>query len=104
MFDYSSWPDPPVLFRKDEVLPSDHPKLKLFRSMSSQLKQAGILPSAEARFTKESWAKTISELGYQIRGHKLVSSDNSRAIQPFGHRHVLHRGAKNEMLNAPIVS
>jgi DNA phosphorothioation-associated putative methyltransferase len=82
VFDYSNWPDPPVLFRKDEVLPSDHPKMKLFKSLSTQLKQAGILPSAEARFTQETWAKILTESGYQIRGHKLVSSDTSRAIRP----------------------
>ncbi len=83
VFDYSEWSDPPLLFRKDEFLPPEHPKRLLFSKLSKQLAKAGVLPSSESRFTGSQWKEFLSASGYSIRGHALSSSpDTSRAKRP----------------------
>lgn len=71
VFDYSEWPDPPLLFRKDEFLPPEHPRRILFTKLSKQMAKAGVLPSPEARFTRSQWAEHLRLAGYSLRGHRL---------------------------------
>jgi len=73
VFDYSAWPDPPLLFRKDEFLPADHSQKPLFDRLSRQMERAGILPAAEDRFTKAKWSEFLQRSGYSLKGHRLLS-------------------------------
>ena len=82
VFDYAKWADPPLLFRKDEFLPAEHPKKSLFGKLSKQMAKAGVLPASEARFSRSQWAEFLKTCGYTLRGHKLSSSDTSRAKRP----------------------
>ena len=80
LFDYSKWTDPPLLFRKDEFLPTEHPRKALFTKLSKQMAKAGALPSPEARFSRSQWAEHLRSTGYLLRGHRLsVSTDSDRA-------------------------
>jgi DNA phosphorothioation-associated putative methyltransferase len=72
MFDYSNWPDPPLLFRKDELLHPNHPKFKLFSALTKQEQKAGLLPELDARQQKSTWEKRLLESGYCLRGHRLT--------------------------------
>ncbi len=83
VFDYSEWPDPPLLFRKDEFLPTEHPQKVLFGKLSKQMAKAGLLPQPDARFSRSQWIDFLQASGYVMKGHKLSSSaDTSRANRP----------------------
>ncbi len=73
-FDYSEWDDPPILFRKNEFLHDDHPKVTLFGKLSKQEAKAHLLPDPDATFRASAWQQTLSESGYLLRGHKLTRS------------------------------
>ena len=83
IFDYSEWTDPPLLFRKDEFLPAEHPKKVLFGKLSTQMAKADVLPQPDARFSRSQWISFLQTSGYVLKGHKLSSSaDTSRANRP----------------------
>lgn len=73
-FDYSTWQDPPLLFRKDELLHVSHPKSKLFKALSQQENKLGLLPETDARESESVWAARLRESGYDLRGHRLVKT------------------------------
>ncbi len=74
LFDYSNWQDPPLLFRKDELLHAEHPKTKLFKTLSNQEKKLGLLPDPDARELESVWNTQLRESGYEMRGHRLVKA------------------------------
>lgn len=74
LFDYSNWEDPPLLFRKDELIHSDHPKAKLFRTLSRQEEKHGLLPDPDNGQLASAWALRLREAGLAMRGHRLVKS------------------------------
>ena len=76
-FDYSNWQDPPLLFRKDELLHIDHPKAKLFRSLTKQEAKLGLLPAPDARELESVWAMRLQEAELSMRGHRLVKKQHS---------------------------
>jgi len=75
LFDYSNWQDPPLLFRKDELLYEQHPKAKLFKALSNQESRLGLLPNPDARELESVWTKRLRESGYELRGHRLVKAN-----------------------------
>ncbi len=79
LFDYSEWPDPPLLFRKDEFLPAEHPRKSRFIKLSKQLEKAGVLPAPDARFTRSQWTSFLHTSGYSMRGHTLSASPDAKA-------------------------
>ena len=83
VFDYSEWPNPPLLFRKDEFLPGEHPQKMLFSKLTKQMAKADVLPQPDARFSRSQWISFLQTSGYVLKGHKLLSSsDTSRANRP----------------------
>lgn len=72
MFDYSGWSDPPLLFRKDELLHTDHPKAKLFKSLTKQEEKLGVLSQSDTSLKGSEWSVRLNEAGLQVRGHRLV--------------------------------
>lgn len=73
-FDYSTWKDPPLLFRKDELVHTEHPKAKLFSALSRQEAKLGLLPDPEASELKSVWAIRLQESRHELRGHRLVKA------------------------------
>lgn len=74
MFDYSHWQDPPLLFRKDELLHGEHPKAKLFKSLSRQEAKLGLLPEPDARELESVWTMRLQNEGLSLRGHRIVKT------------------------------
>jgi DNA phosphorothioation-associated putative methyltransferase len=75
LFDYSNWEDPPLLFRKNELIHSSHIKYKLFDSLNRQESRAGIIPKQGATVLKSQWESTLESNGFRIVGHKLVQKN-----------------------------
>jgi DNA phosphorothioation-associated putative methyltransferase len=73
-YDYSNWEDPPILFRKDELVHRDHPKSKLFKTLSRQEAKYGLLPDPDGRCTLTMWQNMLNDAGLMMRGHRLSKS------------------------------
>ncbi len=76
MFDYSDWPDPPLLFRKDELVHPNDPQFKLFSTLTKQELKAGLLPEPDARQQQSTWEMRLREAGFKLRGHRLTKMPN----------------------------
>jgi len=74
-FDYSDWEDPPVLFRKDELLSMDYPKRELYERLSRQEAKHHLLPEPGFGMTDSMWQDRLRECGLKIRGHRLVRAE-----------------------------
>lgn len=72
MFDYGDWQDPPLLFRKNELVHPSHPHLKLFATLTKQEQRAGILPEPDERRSRSIWEIRLKEAEFQLRGHRLT--------------------------------
>ena len=72
MFDYSDWQDPPLLFRKDELLHPNHPQFKLFSALTKQEQKAGLLPEPDASQQQSTWEMQLIKSGYRLQGHRLT--------------------------------
>lgn len=71
-FDYSHSADPQLLFRKDELLNIDHQKKKLFRRLTRQEENLGILPSSSVCLTASVWQTVLEQNSVVIKGHRAV--------------------------------
>jgi DNA phosphorothioation-associated putative methyltransferase len=76
MFDYSDWKDPPLLFRKEELLHPNHPKFKLFSTLTKQEQKAGLLPESSSSHPQSVWEMRLRDGGYTVRGHRLTKKHN----------------------------
>jgi DNA phosphorothioation-associated putative methyltransferase len=72
VFDYSNWPDPPILFRKEEFLSPSHPRASQFRRLSAEMQEAGLLPTAATPVTLSEFEKQLMSVAYTMKGHRLV--------------------------------
>ena len=70
--DYSQSDDPPLLHRKDEYLPTDHPLKKKFATLTKQEDRRGLLNDLESVRTREQWASKLHDAGFRLAGHRLV--------------------------------
>ncbi|WP_165440726.1 DNA phosphorothioation-associated putative methyltransferase [Rubripirellula amarantea] len=75
LFDYSHWQDPPLLFRKDELLHNEHPKAKLFQALAKQEERVGLLPTADSQLSASKWQAKLEQAGLQLRGHRLITKN-----------------------------
>ena len=72
MFDYSDWQDPPILFRKEELLHPNHPKYALYSLISKQEEKADLLPAPDSRILASEWELRLKEKNLTILGHRLL--------------------------------
>jgi DNA phosphorothioation-associated putative methyltransferase len=71
-FDYSSWQDPPLLFRKEQFLPADHPLYEKFSRLTRQEEKRGLLDQIDDSAPESRWQMRLTESGCAIRGHQVV--------------------------------
>lgn len=106
---YRSYADslnPPILHRKELLLPLDHPECPRFAALTVQAEALGLFEASRLIGFREAWAARIAAAGYRIDDHELVPLGN--AVEPVGvaeadglierHRTALSRGA----LSAPM--
>lgn len=70
--DYSQAEDPPILHRKDEYVPGDHPMKEKFVRLTRQEDRRGLLDDLASVRTREQWASMLRESGFRLAGHRLV--------------------------------
>jgi len=71
-FDYSSWQDPPLLFRKEQFLPADHPLREKFARLTRQEENRGLLDQIDDSASSSRWQMRLTESGCAVTGHRVV--------------------------------
>lgn len=69
--DYSRYPSPPVLHRKELLLPSDDPRRPRFEALTRQEERAGLFGRTNDIGSRAKWETLLVARGYKIAGHRL---------------------------------
>lgn len=80
--DYRTSANPPILHRKELLLPSEHPRIGEFAKLTAELEAKGLFDDANRIGTREAWATRLREAGVALDGHSLASHETA------GTRHV----------------
>lgn len=78
--DYSQSLNPPVLHRKELLLPSAHPERHRLGSLTKLAEEIGLFDDPTRIGFRTQWLNLVASKGYAIVGHELVpSANNTRA-------------------------
>ncbi|GAG20936.1 unnamed protein product, partial [marine sediment metagenome] len=72
--DYRSWANPPILHRKETLIPDSHPLWAKFARFTEQEERWDLYEEPHAIGTLEAWESQLRRHGAQIRGHRVVRS------------------------------
>lgn len=70
--DYRGRANPPILHRKELLLPPDDPRLPAFRALTAAAEEHGLFRDANRIGTRRAWEARIAEAGLALRGQRLV--------------------------------
>lgn len=73
--------NPPILHRKELLLPPDHPDIPKFAALTKQLEDAGLFKDSRKIGYKKQWEERLRNAGYKVVDHKLLKLDGSE-IEP----------------------
>ena len=71
-YDYSESDNPPILHRKETFLAPEAPLREKFAKLTRQEERHGLLEEASTIGTRNGWNARLAELGFTLRGHRLV--------------------------------
>lgn len=92
--EYGDAENPPVLHRKELLLPDDHPRLPEFRELTRQAEEAGLFSDVRYIGFMKQWQALLRFRGLAVEGHRLVqAADESGDGDPqvFRHKTALQR-------------
>lgn len=69
--------NPPILHRKELLLPPDHPDIPKFAALTRQLEEAGLFKDSRKIGYKKQWEERLFNAGYKVEDHKLLKLDGS---------------------------
>lgn len=83
---YKEQENPPILHRKELLLPPGHPKEGEFRRLTEQVEAAGLFREARTIGRERQWLRRIYDAGFKLNGHEITpdplgSSDLNRGEQ-----------------------
>lgn len=76
---YAQSLNPPILHRKELLLPSDHPMQPELRQLSRQAEDLGLFDKPSTIGFLNNWVRLLDEKGYRIEGHSLQPIGNDLA-------------------------
>ncbi|MFO0590502.1 MAG: DNA phosphorothioation-associated putative methyltransferase [Polyangiaceae bacterium] len=65
---------PPILHRKELLLPPDHPRVPEFAELTNHAAQLGLFEDAKSIGTKNAWTAKLERLGLRVDGHRLIET------------------------------
>lgn len=83
--------NPPILHRKELLLPPDHPDIPKFAALTKQLEDAGLFKDSRKIGYKKQWEERLRNAGYKVVDHQLVRLDGSEIPPP----EVIEQTSKN---------
>jgi len=72
-FRYDLSGNPPILHRKELLLPPAHPQAPLFAALTRQLEAAGLFQASRRIGFARQWQERLQSAGYEVRDHQLVT-------------------------------
>jgi DNA phosphorothioation-associated putative methyltransferase len=76
---YAGSLNPPILHRKELLLPLDHPQQKTYQALTTAAEQIGLFDDLNRIGFKRAWEALLSQKGYRIVGHDLIPIGNDDA-------------------------
>jgi DNA phosphorothioation-associated putative methyltransferase len=67
---------PPILHRKELMLPEEHPRRAEFEALTKTAEAIGLFQEPTRIGFREQWLRLVRERGYQIVGHELIPIAN----------------------------
>ena len=71
--------NPPILHRKELLLPSDHPRRAEFEALTAAAEQIGLFEDTTRIGFLQAWETLLAQRGYQVIGQTLVPIGNDEA-------------------------
>ena len=101
--------NPPVLHRKELLLPLDDPEKAKFEALTEELEELGAFINISELGTKQRWWKRLEELGIEIIKHEIRTLDREseaedNSLEVFRHRTALKRKKLSSCMGALIDS
>jgi DNA phosphorothioation-associated putative methyltransferase len=78
--------NPPVLHRKELLLPPEHPEHKLYAELTASAEQIGLFDDPNRIGFKQAWEALLIQRGYKAVGHELVPIGNDETLSEEGDR------------------
>lgn len=88
---YDPGGNPPVLHRKETLLPPAHPRWVEFAALTFACEEAGLFDDPSAIGTREGWRRALEAAGCRVRGHRLVRGDGGAGPVIRRHRTAIRR-------------
>jgi DNA phosphorothioation-associated putative methyltransferase len=73
---YADSLNPPILHRKEQMLPTDHPAYAEFSALTAAAEQAGLFDDTARIGLKQQWQALLYRSGLTVTGHELVPLAN----------------------------
>jgi hypothetical protein len=89
--DYRARSNPPILHRKELLLPPDDPRLPRFRALTAAAEEHGLFANPNRIGTRAAWNTLIAQAGLTLQKGRLLSSDDE-LIDIARHRTAIVRG------------
>ena len=101
--------NPPVLHRKELLLPASDPNREQYVALTEELEEIGAFINISDLGTKQRWLKRLEELGIEIIDHEIRVSDqeadtDNNALEVFRHRTALKRKKLSSCMGALVDS
>lgn len=71
---YSESENPPILHRKEELVPEGYPGREKFARLTAQEERAGLFEDTDIIGFQRQWNEILEERGVALRGHRLIRS------------------------------
>ena len=71
--------NPPVLHRKELLLPKDHPQQELFQTLTKSAEQIGLFEDPNRIGFKRAWETLLARRGYKAIGNELIPIGNDES-------------------------
>lgn len=68
--------NPPILHRKELLLPPDHPRRSEYVALTAEAESAGLFSDPCRIGFRDTWEQLIRERGYKVVGHQLIPLAN----------------------------
>jgi len=101
--DYPLESNPPVLHRKELLLPPDHPRREEFAALTRAAEEAGLFDDPSVIGHLVQWEETLRAKGLAVQGHRLVPRDSVPDVDDTVERVLRHRTAlRRNALSTPM--
>jgi DNA phosphorothioation-associated putative methyltransferase len=78
--DYSASENPPILHRKEEFLPKDHPQRTRYERLTHQEEAKGLYEQPSEIGTRRAWEELLKQKELQVRGHRLLRRSGVKCV------------------------